>query len=453
MVKTDIKLNTDKRCTAFEGWGTSLCWFANVIGGWSDKNRNEIADLLFSKDRGLGLNVVRYNIWGGDHPDHRHMRAGGAGAGFMPSEDTWDWEADENQRWMLLAARDRGADQFEAFSNSPPYWMTVSQCSAGSADAGSNLKEEYYETFAEYLTEVVQHYRDRYGLVFQTLDPLNEPNTLFWHQYNRQEGCHFDPKDQMKLIKQVRRRLEQKGLTGTQISASDEYSIDIALDTFRSFDGEARECIYRINTHSYEGSMRRELREIASQYGKRLWMSEYGNGGNTGHDHCSILPALDLAAQIIKDLNGLNPTAWVYWQAVEDEAGTVMEDGNWGLIHGDFTGGTEEYCLTKKYYAMGNFSCFVRPGYHLLDTGLEAAAAFCSGDGRRLILILCNKEEGDILYTVSPACKETTYELAGLYRTSSSENLKKLPVDYAAGPSVEVTAAPKSVTTCVLERV
>lgn len=35
-----------------------------------------------------------------------------------------DWEVDAGQRWVLLAARERGACIFEAFSNSPPYWMT-----------------------------------------------------------------------------------------------------------------------------------------------------------------------------------------------------------------------------------------------------------------------------------------------------------------------------------------
>ena len=38
----------------FDGWGTSLCWWAHVVGGYT--NREEYADLAF-KD--LGLNIVR----------------------------------------------------------------------------------------------------------------------------------------------------------------------------------------------------------------------------------------------------------------------------------------------------------------------------------------------------------------------------------------------------------
>ena len=56
----------------FEGWGTSLCWWANRIG-YSDKLTDAAADAFFDPDKGLGLNIVRYNIGGGDDPSHRHI--------------------------------------------------------------------------------------------------------------------------------------------------------------------------------------------------------------------------------------------------------------------------------------------------------------------------------------------------------------------------------------------
>ena len=50
---------------------------------------------------------------------------------FWGPDGTWDWEQDANQRWVLLQARERGASVFEAFSNSPPYWMTYSGRASG----------------------------------------------------------------------------------------------------------------------------------------------------------------------------------------------------------------------------------------------------------------------------------------------------------------------------------
>ena len=84
-----------------------------------------------------------------------------------PSGD-WDWSVDANQRWMLLAARQRGASIFEAFSNTPPYWMTVSGRSSGNVFPWlDNLRPEYYDQFVHYLTEVVRWYRDQHGIIFR----------------------------------------------------------------------------------------------------------------------------------------------------------------------------------------------------------------------------------------------------------------------------------------------
>ena len=34
---------------AFEGWGTSLVWFANATGDYPDEIKNELADMLFGE--------------------------------------------------------------------------------------------------------------------------------------------------------------------------------------------------------------------------------------------------------------------------------------------------------------------------------------------------------------------------------------------------------------------
>lgn len=48
----------------WEGWGTSLCWFAHALGG-NPTACEAICRLLFSKDNGLGFNIVRClsRIW------------------------------------------------------------------------------------------------------------------------------------------------------------------------------------------------------------------------------------------------------------------------------------------------------------------------------------------------------------------------------------------------------
>ena len=64
LVPKDLQYAADREQQAFEGWGTSLCWFANVAGGYPDPQRNYLADLLFDLKKGLGLQICRYNIGG-----------------------------------------------------------------------------------------------------------------------------------------------------------------------------------------------------------------------------------------------------------------------------------------------------------------------------------------------------------------------------------------------------
>jgi hypothetical protein len=106
----------------FDGWGTSLCWWAHIVGGFT--NRDEYADLAFKE---LGWNIVRYNIGGGENPAHSNtMELRARIPGFQPEPGTWDWNADANQRWMLRAAVARGANHVVAFANSPPRALEIS---------------------------------------------------------------------------------------------------------------------------------------------------------------------------------------------------------------------------------------------------------------------------------------------------------------------------------------
>ena len=66
-----------KKCSPFnggkfEGWGTSFCWWPNRIG-YLDELSEQAAKLFFDPKEGLGLNIIRYNIGGGDDPTHHHI--------------------------------------------------------------------------------------------------------------------------------------------------------------------------------------------------------------------------------------------------------------------------------------------------------------------------------------------------------------------------------------------
>jgi O-glycosyl hydrolase len=371
------------------------------------------------------------------------MRLGGDVPGYQPSPGTWDWSADAGQRWMLQAARERGATLCEAFSNSPPYWMTRSGCAAGSQGGDNNLRDERIEDFVAYLCEVVAHFRDQWGITFRTVEPFNEPTLTHWRTGNRQEGCHTSRDQQNVVVARLAAQLAARGLADIAISASDEYSSDMAIDTFNALDAASRGSIAQINVHSYSGTHRADLRALAEANGKRLWMSEYGTGAGP-HDHNAMAPALTLASQIRIDLTELRPSAWVYWQAVEHEGGN-----NWGFIHADFGSATGAHWMTKQYYAMAQYCTFIRPGYRIVQVGDMQTLAAYDPDGRKLVLVHDNAGPETQISVDLSLFGPVTAPVAA-YRTSPTENLAALPPINLSDGRFSASVAAESISTFVI---
>jgi O-glycosyl hydrolase len=240
--QTAVRIDPNKTYQDFEGWGASMCWWAHGIGRWSPENYGRVVDLMIDPATGLGYNIFRYNIGGGDQPGHKHFREYGDVPGYKPTEaGPYDWTADPYQRNIVAYMKASGRPIiWEAFSNSPPHWMTHSGCTAGASDASDNLKPAYFDDFADYITEVVKHFRDNWGITFRTLEPFNEPSAKgAWRAGKAQEGNRF-LNNQGDMIKQLGRYIQSKGLTGTTISAADEHSIADAVAGFGRWDDSAR---------------------------------------------------------------------------------------------------------------------------------------------------------------------------------------------------------------------
>jgi len=444
------------RYQIWDGWGTSLSWWATVIGGWSDKNRNAVADLFFDPEEGLGLNIVRYNIGGQDDPSHNHMRVGGDVEGYWPAEgEPYDWTADENQRWVLKAAIERGATITEAAAFSPPYWMTVSGCSAGAEDAShNNLQEQHYETFAEYLTEVVRHFRDEWGVTFTTLEPINEPFTAYWKAGGANQGCHYDRDKQNRLLRILAAKLQEKGLT-TELSGPDETSVELTIGTFLAYDEDVKKLVSQINTHTYGGSVesRAELRRIATEHGKRLYMSEMCfNSPDTG-EQGGFKGALDIAAAITLDLRVMQPEGWVLWQASINDYWYENHKIEYGLIHADYEGGTETWDIRKKYFGYAHYTKFIRPGYQMVGINADDAVSFVDRDAGKLVIVVYNSGDEPRTREYSLDGFSTVGAEVEVHRTTKTSNLEKLGSLGIEDKNFVVTEPGPSVSTYVISDV
>ena len=453
----------------FEGWGTSLCWWANRIG-YSDSLSQKAADLFYGDD-GLRLNIARFNIGGGDDPSHNHItRTDSNMPGYTKYNNgsvTYDWSADANQRNVLRKSIEAAGDDMivEMFSNSPPYYMTNSGCSSGATDANkNNLKDDYYDDFAEYFAEVCYHYENEWGIDIQSVDAMNEPYTNYWKaNSNKQEGCHFDQgNSQSKIILELQKSMDKRGLNDIIICGTDETSIDTQISSYNKLSSDAKTVIDRIDTHTYSGSKRSELKDLAVKEGKNLWMSEVDGGSTAGTNAGQMGSALWLADRITLDMNELNSSAWIMWQVIDNHISKNGYNGNkdsgmpntnggfWGIAVADHD--KNDIILTKKYYGFGQYTRYIRPGMTLLKSSRTTLAAY-DKENQQLVIVAYNTSgsKKDMYFDLSGF--DTTGATAQIIRTSATENWADAGTVKINGGSLNTSLPANSISTFIIDGV
>lgn len=443
-----VRIDPASRFQTVEGWGTSLAWWANIIGGWTPAQRSAVDQLLFDPTSGLGLNIARYNLGAGVNPDpNKNMRVGAQVPTFEPSNGVWDWTADANQRAVLTEARALGVNVVEGFVNAPPAWMSTYPCTAGAVSGGANLSPSNYSMFADYIAQITQHFKDSWGTTFRTISPYNEPSAGWWKCSNNQEGNHVDVAEQPKVVAAVAAALSARGLN-TGVIAGENYSIGDSLASWNAFPTATKALVAQINTHTYAGADSDSTMRVAARTaGTRIWDSEIGVGSSPANPQ-DITSALTLARSITTDLTQLQADAFVYWQAVEDMAG----DNTYGLLKANFTG-AQNYVVTKQYYAMANYSRYIKPGSIVLQSNDGATLATWNPASNSLTLVVHND---------SSTTRSLSYDLSGFgavgsqatrIETSAANNAATLSPVPVVGSSVTATLPAQSVTTFVLSGV
>lgn len=403
---TAVTIDADSDRGTWEGWGTSLAWWAAVFG-----DRDDLADIFFSLDDtefanqtlpGLGFNIARHNagacswneIDGESMVVSPNMIPARQIEGYWldwtsddPASSSWDWSVDANQRAMLAKAHDRGANRFELFSNSPMWWMCKNHNPSGSANGSENIQEWNLSQHAAYLATIAKYAADNWDIIFESVEPFNEPSADWWTADNDQEGCHVDVATQATIIGHLRAELDNRDLTDVIVAASDESYYDEAVATWQGLGDEALAAVPRINVHGYQQyeGQRDELYEQASSIGQRIWNSEYGENDVTG-EH--------LVRNLLLDFRWLRPVGWQYWQ--------VIDARGWGLIDGDIETATLGE-VGRKYFVLAQFSRHIREGMRILDGGAGEVVAAYDEAGSKLIIVAVNWDDA----------QEVSFDLSG----------------------------------------
>lgn len=426
-------------------FGASGAWSLDPIGKlWSEEGKRQIADLLFSRDRGIGLSGWRFAIGSGgadegtEYPEPLLWR--GHSDTFKRSEDApYDWESHAGQRWFLKAAAERGVGRFVAMAYSPPRWLAKNGRIAPDAGVGqSNLSDGDIGRFARYLADIVERFA-REEVPFDVISPVNEPSWS-WDD-SKQEGNRYT-NDQIKaVVRALHAELRSRQLP-TEIDIAEAAEIGALLDDeqvpaffpqaayyqghgnterhggkyreyVRDFLGDAEFAPLIGNKLSYHAywadhataedrlyAYRAQLRQTMERHAPaaKLWQTEYCNLNKNGAGRdLGMGIALFTARVIHHDLAVAGVSAWNWWLAVSPH------DFKDGLIYTDFArrGDPETVLPSKLLWTVGHYSRFVRPGATLIGLdgrydrdGLMASAYWHPVD-RTLSVVFVNYGQRD----------------------------------------------------------
>jgi O-glycosyl hydrolase len=363
-----------------------------------------MADWLFSMEnqadgqpRGIGLSLWRFNIGAGSAEQGENSYIPNItrrAESFQSPDGTYDWTRHQGQRWFLKAARQRGVEQFLAFSISPPIHMTLNGLANNKfrpEDGSFNIKDDKFDDFADFLVTVVDEIEKREGIKFQYLSPFNEPEWN-WGGNTTQEGTPALMSEIAKTVRLIDEKISAKGLK-TKILISESGQIDF-LYTKNKLNGRDNqiERFFKPSSTEYVGNLehlpkmmvahsywtatkediyakRLALRNKLNDYGLDYWQTEVcimSNdkeiGGGGGKD-LGMKTALYVARIIHYDLCIANAAAWQWWLGMTNsnyKDGLVYVRPNQNLTDGEISD-------SKLMWTVGNFSRFVRPGAKRVD--------------------------------------------------------------------------------------
>lgn len=478
-VVKNVSIDLNKRHQIIDGFSASDCWTPNYVGKyWSAEEKESISNLLFSQEiedknpKGIGLSMWRFNLGGG-------TAIQGAESGiedkkrrsdsFLQANGELDWSRHEGQQYFLDRAKQLGCESFVLFSNTPPVYYTKNGKGYSASGEYANLRDDKYDDFANYMTDVLKYFKDDKGVDFDFVSPVNEPQ-YNWNAPN-QEGSGWQNSEISRLVKELDGSLTKKSLN-TEILLSEagsyeylykvkdsENRSDVIKELFHNassnYIGNLAHVAPIIGGHGYwvDGSWsqltssRNALRTAATAAGLKVYQTEWSMLGDhfgdnyPGHDKATYMDiALYMSKVIHSDLVHANVCSWSYWTSMDVERWSHKNrfllisltpgDGAYGDIE---LSGT--HVATKTLWVLGNYSRFIRPNYQRIDLDIANesqyffGSAYQSPDAKRVVTVYTNYSNKPI--TVNLNIKNSNGELVSTkrYITNKAFDLAEQDVD------------------------
>jgi len=364
----------------FDGVGGSGAWWPYDLYNYPQSVRDNLTQLLFSQS-GLGISSYRWNVGGGGVGVTNSVRAPTT---FYISPGEYDWNADPQGLYFLNAAAAAGVPHLTAFANSAPAQLTTN-----GANCGGQLISGQEGTFGQYLSDVVQHFREE-GIPINWVSPINEPETS--KSTCIQEGMAVDDAQRAPIVKALYNAMSAADLTNDVGILADETGwvwLGILNYPFWVSDVAGIVSVLVHHTYDFPSDLEYDLYKLAAEVaapGTPTWMTEVcctlGNADGSGSAYGAgfdptIIGGLHFASLVMQSFTVANEPHYDFWTLVSSSLGcspsqdpncpTTPNAAGWqdGMIYYDpnyATTGNHQLYLTKLYWTYKHFGNFVKPG-------------------------------------------------------------------------------------------
>ncbi|HYN93792.1 MAG TPA: ricin-type beta-trefoil lectin domain protein, partial [Pilimelia sp.] len=372
---------------------------------------------------------------------------------------------------FLRYADQHGVPDIVGFVNSAPaVWTTNGRSCGGHLRAGTE------QAFAGYLADIVTHF-DAEGVRINYVSPMNEPRNSFDGNPCSQEGMLVEPSQRDDIVRALGQTLASRA-PYARISA-DESSLvsqfNSEVPQWMNQPGTAQ-YVANLAHHTYDfpsDSARAGVAAVGRQFGKPTWSTEICcatgiNGGFGANYDPTITGALAMNSIIHRDLTIAGDSAFHWWTTLSKVIGCnpgsdpacanrVNGSGyNDGLIYYDpnfASNGNQNLYLTKRFYAFGHYSKFVRPGSVRYDvtgapSGVQIMATSQGGNWTVVANNLSNTAQDiDVAFTAMNNVSATA-----AYRTSATESLASVALPTVTPGRAALRLPAQSISTYVFRQ-
>ena len=384
-------------------------------------NPGPILDLAFStQGSGIGLTIFRSKIL----------------PSMSPSPGVFDNTVDPNQVWLMQQIVQRGPVKLMGTVWSPPAHMKTNNrtssgvcsnnnqvlcrrdenCSSGATclPGSAELRLDKYQDFANFLQHYTTQFAQQHGLNIYAISFANEPDTeQTW------DSCKWTSAHIRDFLKNNISANMPVQIVAPETSAWDgTLGAEKFLESTYN-DAVARDRLNIAAAHTYYGSWWNPFPK-AQLYNKRVWQTESSLKFPTD----TIDGALTWAWLIHEQLALANVSAWLWWVLAytwNPEDGTLI----WLKPNGTFE-------PKKAFWALGQFSKFVRPGFIRMTTASApanvAVSAYRDPITDQFVIVVLNANYSSVPINIGVPDFWTSEVTP--YVTSATQNLQQQTVTY-----------------------